>query len=291
MEDAEREEQYAYRTATVRAGNDKRKLVPGLERLARWYEATGRTTQARYLHQQAYSIASILTPHQDSAAVKALRGVARTYVLEYQDGPEVVEAPPTPGEASMSVTSPGQMPSSLSAANTSYILVAEGERALNLAATIARSAELPPEETAGLLIDLADWYLLTDRPDKAATLLGDAERLIAAVSPKISAEDSPLSQPELLLYRAPPSAQRHKNRAAAEVDEKIVVLGYTVTAAGRVADLKFLEGDLASNQRESLLGAFSKAVFRPRIVDGKPVDAPNQRFRQSYRTLKKSDGE
>jgi protein TonB len=79
---------------------------------------------------------------------------------------------------------------------------------------------------------------------------------------------------------------RHRDQPAGLVFEKYAVAEFTVTADGRVREAKIVEGDAADAQRSSFLAAISRATYRPRFVDGKPVATAKVRYRESFRQLK-----
>ena len=282
--EAEREQQYAYRGAEVHFGTNDLRLLPALDRLGRWYEESSRPAQARMLHRRAFTIAT--EPKKTSAfgAVRALIGVARTYFVEYRDGPEVEESMDA-GTASFrfstdnaAMPQPGNM----------YFLDPQAERALQLAIEIAERAQ-----HAGLqeeAVTAYGEYLLLDGKAAAAekqfsraALLRTARAAAGLVS---ALEPDPLATPKPLLVRKPVFARRNDLAPNEEVDVHTTVVTVTVTPQGTVIQPKVVSSDISSTHQRQWTGALERSVYRPRYIDGKAVTTEGVEVVLLSRTLK-----
>ncbi|MFO0450650.1 MAG: tetratricopeptide repeat protein [Pseudomonadota bacterium] len=288
--DAEQAHQYQFRLAERQHGNTTR-LIPALTRLAKWYEETGRYTQARRTWARQYGIASDRKAGDLAGAVNALRGMARTYKLEYQYGPEIIEDDANrAGDLSfrMDVTERdpfGRRVQSMSSGD--FRLDPQGREFLEAALAMFEKHDTPaPLATATLLVELGDWTLLSDRAARAQPFYERAWPLLPRDENTAEKLRNPLLYPGQLLYRAPNSARRHASLPPDMVIERAAVAEFTVTSEGRVRDARIVEGTASEAQRNAFLSALSRAVYRPRFVDGKPVETQNVRLRQTFRVLK-----
>ncbi len=292
--DADELHQYAFRLDERRYGPNSSRLVPSLTRLASWYEQTNRFTQARRTWARQYSNATSRGQENVTGAVNALRGMARTYRLEYQYGPEAVEdgnlAPPgTMGlEFDTAERDPFGRRVVPAMSVTDYRLDPQGREFLEAALEMVRKTEPPsPQAEAILLIELGDWSLLDRAGAKSAPLYARAWTLLPKQDPGLAeAPKNPLLYPTPLLYRPPGTARRLRDRPADAVIERVAIAEFTVDEAGKVRDARIVEGDATEQQRESFLTAIGRAQYRPRFVDGRPVATENVRFRETFREIK-----
>jgi len=282
--EAEREQQYAYRGAEVHFGTNDLRLLPALDRLGRWYEETSRPAQARMLHRRAFTIAT--EPKKTSAfgAVRALIGVARTYFVEYRDGPEVQESMDAGTASFRFSTDNAAMPQP----GNTYYLDPQAERALQLAIEIAERAQ-----HAGLqeeAITSYGEYLLLD--GKAAAAEKQFSRAALLRTARIAAglvsalEPDPLATPKPLLVRKPVFARRNEQSLNEDVDTHTTVVTVTVTPQGTVTQPKVVSSDISSIHQRQWTGALERSVYRPRYIDGKAVTTEGMEVVLVSRTLK-----
>src|SRR6185312_10449025 len=105
LEDAEREQQYALRLAETVYGKDDLRMLPTLEHVANWCEVTGRYRMSRQAHARALDIVGRKAGKRDLRVVNPLRGIARTYRLEYLYG--TLEDDPSAKGVSSSISGGG----------------------------------------------------------------------------------------------------------------------------------------------------------------------------------------
>jgi tetratricopeptide (TPR) repeat protein len=289
--DADELHQYAYRLNERRFGAGSAKIVPSLQRLAGWYEQTGRYTQARRTWARMYANSTARGQENVNGAVNALRGMARTYRLEYTFGPEAVEEndPTRIGQMGVQFDGGDRDPWGRriqSGLNTSdYRLDPQGREFLEAALKMVRQTDPPsPLAEAQLLIELGDWISIAERDGKARPTYEQAWALLPKQDPGVAeAPRNPLLYPAPLLYRPPGSARRLRDDPPDTVVERVAIAEFTVGEDGRVRDPKIVEGDANENQRNAFLSAIGRAIYRPRFVDGKPVATENVRYRETFR--------
>jgi tetratricopeptide (TPR) repeat protein len=266
-QEAEREEQYAYRGAESRYGTADLRLLPALDRLARWYEDSGRPAQARYLHRRAFTLATEPKKTSTAGAVHALVGVARTYFIEFRDGPEATdEDDPFPNGNARLVSSVQQ---SGPPAAMGYYLDPQAERALQLAIMIADKsgvAALRQEATTAY----GDYLLLDGKAASAEKQYSLAAGFRAArvASGELSAlEPDPLAKPQPLLVRRPNFTRRNEQADPDEVDIHTSVLSAVVTPQGKLDQIKMVSSDENASRQRMLLAAAERAIYRPALFN------------------------
>ena len=282
--EAEREQQYAYRGAEVHFGPNDIRLLPALDRLARWYEESARPAQARLLHRRAFTLATEPKKTTAAGAVRALLGVARTYIVEYRDGPEVQETMDAGsanfrfGMETPAIAQPGNM----------YYLDPQAERALQLAIEIADRSQLATLQEEA--VTAYGEYLLLD--GKAAAAEKQFARAAVLRAARVAAgivsalEPDPLATPVPLLVRKPVFARRNEQAALEDVDLHTTVVTVTVTPQGSVTQAKVVSSDLSTTHQRQWTSALERSVYRPRYVDGKAVTAEGVEVVLVSRTLK-----
>jgi tetratricopeptide (TPR) repeat protein len=287
--------QYAFRVEERRYGSDTPKLVPSLGKLAAWYEETRRFSEARRTWARVYAISTRRGQESLGGAINALRGMARTFRLEYLYGPEEVEAQdPTVGGTMPLVHMESverdafgrRIVSGLSPQD--FRLDPQGKEFLEAALKmLQQSGAEAPHAEGTLLVELGDWTMLAERDQKALPYWQKAWALLPKDDPNgVEAPRNPLLYPAQLLYRPPAAAVRMRELPAEAVVERVAIAEFTVGTDGRVRDAKVVEGDASEGQKSSFLSAISRAVYRPRFVDGKPVATEKVRYRETFRERK-----
>jgi tetratricopeptide (TPR) repeat protein len=281
--DADRHQAYAYQVAAHHYSLRDSRMIPALGKLARWYAQTRRFTEARELYAQVLTISAPEGERMLGATIMALRGTAETYRAAYRIGAE---------DPNAGISANGQPTLQ---ADEKYYLDDAGRAKLEAALKLIEAHRPPlPEARAVLLIELGDWALLAEKPNKAWPRYVEAWDMLATLDAGSSTPEqadsprrNPLAYPAMLLYRRPPSAEAYRDRPPEAVVEQAAVAEFTVTADGRVQQATVIEGDAAKTYQRSLLRALTHAVYRPQFVDGKPVNTDKVRFRETFRQPKK----
>jgi TonB family protein len=257
---AEKEHQYAFEVAESAYGKDDARLIGPLESYAGWYEFVGRYTTARALHARALSIAE-RDGHATPLAVEPLRGISRTYRLEYLNGAEEERPAEVPISAGLPQLDAGPV------WMEQHNLNPDGERALQLALKELLQEQPPNYGRRGeTWVDLGDWYLVSGDEPKAAEAYRSAWKELQQ-----SGSTALLAEPRVLAYR-PPAASIARTRAEPrDIDEHHVDLRFTVTADGRTTDISLTESDAPESQQKAVLNAVKRARYGPRVEDGEPV--------------------
>jgi tetratricopeptide (TPR) repeat protein len=266
LPDAEKESQYAYRIAETNYGRNDARMLDPLDRYARWYEFIGRYTTARGLHARALQLAEGYKGRGSVESVPALRGLARTYYLEFIYGPEETE------EAAAPVPRPGDLftPSGSIPTPEAGRLNPEGERALRLALdALGKTQPVDRAARGQTLVDLGDWYLIGSQPAKALEAYRQGWADLVVIGPDAL---KPLTAPRRLAYRPPSSSiLRARPSDPEQYDEKTVELKFNVGVDGKVADVVTVQTDAPQSIERGTIFALRKARYAPRLENGEPV--------------------
>lgn len=279
LADAEKEHQYAFRVAESAYGRNDLRMLEPLDRYARWFEFVGRYTTARALHARALMIAERGAGRSSPLSVDALRGIARTYRLEFLNGSEDELAASTASADLFGGA--GMIP--VDAAN-SQRLNPDGERALRLALQALEKAEPVDQEVRGeTLVELGDWYLSGGAVPKALETYREAWKALSAAG-----STQLLSAPRLLAYR-PPSSSLARTRLGPDVaEERHVEYRFTVARDGKLTDIVEVSSDAPDSMSKSVLNALRKARYSPRFENGEAVETPGVTLRERLAVRKQN---
>lgn len=271
LTEAEREHQNAFRVVETAYGKKDLRLVEPLDRYARWYETVGRYATARGLHARALQLAEELSPTKPVVGVPALRGLARTWLLEALYGPEV--EPTTAGPEMSDGTE-------LFAPNAGAgRLNNDGERALRFALAILDAQK--PIDTAlrsEVLAQLADWHLIAGNLNRANGLYADAWKALDA-TPE---QRKWLEAPRLLFYRAPATAaSRLRPADPSEYVAREVRFRIRVGRDGKIIESTVESSDAPEATQKSAAFALRRARYAPRLENGEPAESEGVPFRET----------
>jgi tetratricopeptide (TPR) repeat protein len=266
LQDAEKESQYAFRVAESNFGRNDLRMLEPLDRLARWYESVGRYTTARGLHARALQLSETLASAGSPLGVDALRGLARTYYLEFIFGPEDPESANSDPIAPLAPTPEGR-------------LNPDGERALKLALEALARAQPPDlQARAGTLVELGDWYLIGGAIARAHETYrqGWSESQAAGATAL-----AVLQQPRRLAYRPPSiSVTRAAPTRPDDWEQRFVEVRFTVGTDGRVSGIETASTDAPAAAERAVQFAVRRARYAPRLENGEPVETSGVLLRE-----------
>jgi tetratricopeptide (TPR) repeat protein len=229
IEEANGRQEYAYETLFRNHDKYDAALVPGVLRLAAWYEQTLNLFAARQLYEYAALIETRAHGEMDPGLIPPLQGVARTYREERFPAYRVPQA-----EEALGMSGPGGFPT-----NDRQITInrfGDGERRRWCGScALRRPTNATPLDVALAEMDLADWYLLFDNDARATTIYVHAVRRCAARAASTA-------------IGLPPASRRRRRgcrfrkitgpRGACQSSQGHVEVGYTLTARGECTDLQ-----------------------------------------------------
>ncbi len=285
MVDGAKQMLYLQRVGERTYGERDPRMAPLLCVIGDWYVDTGNFMLGRDRFRDAIQIVERKLGKNDPALVEPLRGVARSYVQEiyfYSHGYQPLQ------ERTM------MDPTSLEpkGINPKYIN-SDGERSLQRALAILDARpDTTPLVLADALIQFGDWYQIKHQPEKALTYYRRAATLNASIdttSPEAAA--APLSFPVRVYYPMPPLAMRNRQLAPEQIDEKFVSVQFTVTGLGDVQDAKVIEQNGTQRQASEALEAVRAARYRPKFVNGEPVETTGVVMREVFKMRKQDEAE
>jgi TonB family protein len=261
-------------------GNDLR-MIPLMCTVGDWYAQIGSLGVARQYFREGIALAEEKGGKSSVAAVEPLRGLAASYRRElFLAGAGLLRQP----ENEMSFGDPNvnqQRPI------TAQLLNSEGEKALLRAVKILDdNPNRPPVLLIQTLIDTGDWYQTRSQPQKALSFY---RRAAAMIAPGEAATGSPFAFPVQVYLPTPLLATRNRTRPDFEVDEKFVQVEFTVTSDGAVKNARVIDQNGSSRQSSETLDAIQSARYRPKFVNGEPVETTAVVYRQLFRQRKEKD--
>ena len=158
------------------------------------------------------------------------------------------------------------------------VLNPDGEDAFEFALKVFESH--PGEATTQLaetLIELGDWRLTAGTTRTAMEVYREAWKVLSAAgAPGTAALDSPVP----VVYR-PPSSARPPRSDQEKYTQHHAEVEFTVTADGRVRGATLGANDAGDIAGKAVLSAIKRARYRPRFVDGNPVDTAGVRYKET----------
>jgi TonB family protein len=292
--DAERHVTYLVQLGERVYGRRDPRQVPILSFAAAWHADVGDFITARVIYRHAIALVDQKLGPNDPAAVEPLRSLAGTYTQElyYSTlGLRTQSRERMPTDADGSSNDTRQI-------NPRY-LNTEGEKALERAVKILEVQPPSAHDTlVTTLIQTGDWYQIKHAPEKALPLYRRAAALNATLAGATAAaevagaagatEPAPLSFPVRVYYPAPSGATRNTTLPADQVDERYVEVQFTVTSSGEVSSAKVTGASGTPREVADALTAIRAARFRPKFVDGEPVETTGMSNREVFRTRKES---
>lgn len=274
---------YLQRVGERTYGERDPRMSPLLCVIGDWYVDTGNFTLGRDRFRDALHISERKLGKNDPALVQPLRGLARSYVQEiyfishgYQPLQDRTMLDPT------SIEPKGINPKYISS---------DGERSLQRAlAILEASPDTTPAVLTDTLIQFGDWYQIKHQPEKALSYYRRAATLAGSVdAASLEAAAAPLSFPVRVYYPMPPLAMRNRQLSPEQIDEKFVAVQFTVTGLGDVEDAKVVEQNGTSRQASEALEAIRASRYRPKFVNGEPVETQGVVIREVFKMRKQDE--
>lgn len=284
IEEAEKQILYLQRIGEQAYGRRDPRMSPVLCMIGNWYVDTGNFQMGRDRFREAIALVERKLGKNDAALVEPLRSLGRSYVQEIYFV--------TQGFTSLAERTPldfqGVEPKAI---NPKYIST-DGEKALERAlALLDARPDTTPMQLTETLLQLGDWHQLKHQPEKAMAYYRRAAGVVARMNEPSPEASAALSFPVRVYYPLPPLAMRNRSLAPEQIDEKYVSVEFTVTGTGDVQDAKVIEQNGTSRQASEALEAIRASRFRPKFVNGEPVDTQGVVNREVFKMRKQQPGE
>jgi tetratricopeptide (TPR) repeat protein len=283
-EEALQAHRYALRLVGRRSGERSLRYARELESFGRWYMRARAYDASRATLKRSAEVFAELKGPEALELIGPLTGIAenarrwiydpaaRAQSSEDEERRAMYHDPVMPGPPSLS-------PSTIEN---------EGLRALERAVAIADAhPDAPPAIVVAVRLQLGDWHQSRQAPERALPHYQQAWKAAAQVTDDGRPPSEALfGAPLLLNFVAPDGWNRYAQRPPEEVERRDVEVEMTVTAQGRVQDARVVAdgGDPRLGSRGQR--AAESGRYRPRFVDGAPVDTPGVRFVQPFFVLR-----
>lgn len=264
-------------------GSNDPRFIRILTVVADWHSDVGSFATARQLYGTALKISESKLGANHLSAVEPLRGFARTFTEELRFA--TLGLLPQP-ERERSITTGHTLTEPQRPVKPNH-LRDEGRKALERAVEILEANPQPPaDKLADALIQLGDWHQVKKEHDKARSFYQRAWLVTGASSE--SPGRAQLSFPQWLYYPMPLSAARSLHLKPEESEERFVQLEFTVTSEGDVKDARVVDSNASQRQTADALEAIRNARFRPKFVEGTPVETTAMTYREVFRSRKRN---
>lgn len=263
--EADKESGYALRVEEAAYGRNSLKLLPRLDKVARWLEYDRRFTSERNVYERALSILTKSADPNDLRRVGPLRGIARAFRLEAFYGVEGADNSAT-------------FNSNTGGANvfTEGTSQRRGESSLTTAlAVIDANSPVDHKLRGEVLADLGDWYLISNASRRALDTYTEAWKSFSAAG-----DTRYLEVPRLLAYRPSISSVDRSQLDPAEAEVKIVELHVRVDRDGRVDTVTSPTTDVPESIVRNSIASMKRSRYAPRIENGAAVPTENVVFRE-----------
>lgn len=281
VEDAEKHILYLLRIGEQTYGTRDPRMAPVLCMVGNWYVDTGNFQLGRDRFREAMSLVERKLGKNDPALVEPLRSLGRSYAQEVF----FMTQGYTPTQE-RTVEFQSMEPKAI---NPKYIS-SDGEKALERAlALLDARPDTTPTLLSETLLQLGDWFQLKNQPEKALVYYRRAATVVASMNSTAPDAVVALSFPVRIYYPLPPLAMRNRTLAPEQIEEKYVSVEFTVTDTGDVQDAKVIEQSGSSRQASEALEAIRAARYRPKFVNGEPVDTQGVVNREVFKIRKTQD--
>lgn len=285
-EDALVAQRYALRVVGKRHGERSLPFARQLDALGRWYSRVGAYEASRTILRRAEDLVASLPDASLAERVAPLTGLAEN-ARRWLSDPQLRDA--SADEARRTIFGDPTLPTPPGLSSST--IAAEGLRALERAvAIVAEAPDAPPALAAGVRAQLGDWHQARGDTELALPNYRAAWQLAGTAPDAGALRESLFGAPLLLYYLVPDSWNRYAQRPPDEVTLRHVELELVVGSDGQPRDPQPpADADAGDRLVEQTLRAAGTARYRPRLVDGEPVDTPGVRFVQPFYVLRADD--
>lgn len=285
-EEAQRARRYALRVVARNHGEQSLEFARELESLGRWYTRVGSYDASRSTLRGAAEIVVEIGGPNSLDLLGPLTGVAENARQWLRD--PALEATTAADEQRRAMFQDAVMPAPPSLSPST--IAAEGQKALERAASIvATHPDASPALAAGVQVQLGDWYQVRQQPERALPFYRQAWQSTGRAPDGAQLRQSLFGGPVLLQYDVPAGWNRYAARAPTEAELRYVELQLTVTTQGRPRDPRPVGTDDEQRLVNQALRAIGTASYRPRLVDGEPVETTGVRFTQPFYVLREAE--
>jgi TonB family protein len=249
-----------------------------------WHAEIGNFMEARTIYRQAIKFAETNFGKEHVQIVEPLRRLAASYTYELAFRANGLLDPREAAEMEASGGLANRKPG-----NPRY-LDTEGQKALLRAVQVLIAApDAPTQLVIDTLVDAGDWFQTKHDFKRALPFYQRASLIYQQNAPRSADLRDPLAFPVRVYYPVPSPIVRSHRIPPEEAREVFVHLEFTVTADGQVKDARILESNTHNRGATEVLNAMRSARFRPKLVNGEPVETTAVAFREVFRARKRAN--
>jgi tetratricopeptide (TPR) repeat protein len=285
---AEQALQYVLRIHEATFGVADPRTTEARVALAHWYARSGDFLRSRAMYRDSIDIIEETRGPNDLSLISPLAGLADAFRREYAAQPEFAPAEKVDRPRTVRTARTRQELLTLTTDRYGNLLQLHpaGLKALKRAITIADSQENAPlEERLKVYLQTGDWLQTNRRSDDALPYYRKAWELSRDMA-QDPVEDALFSHPVLLHMPLSELGARNRQRPDTEVVERYVTVGFWVSSAGIPRSEAVASAEAGDRMINDALSTIRQAVYRPRFVDGSPVETPEVHHRFRYRELR-----
>ncbi len=285
---AEQALNYVLRIHQATFGIADPRTTEAMAALAHWYARSGDFLRSRALYRDCVDIIEETRGVNDPALISPLVGIADATRREYAAQPEFMPAEQI--DRLRNVRTARTRHELLTLASDRYgnllPLHPVGFKALKRAIGIVNGpGNIPLEQRVQVYLQAGDWQQTNRRAHEALPHYRNAWHLSRKAV--LAADENSLFNSPVLLY-LPMSELRARNRQRpdTEIVERYVTVEFAVTSAGVTTEEAVASAEAGNRLINDALHSIRQAVYRPRFVDGNPMDTPGVHYRFVYRELR-----
>ena len=263
--DANAKHEHAFSMYLRKYGNEAVEILPGLNKLATWYLDTYNVYAARGLYEDVLTIARKNLPETDPEIISGLKNLARTYRME-RFRPDFLPPVTLAFKA---------LPYGASVSTAKYYPdvnnYAPGEQALKDVIKLQLQADdVTIEEFTASKLDLADWYLLFEKYQRATVVYTDVWNSLYGTT----AEDylrTQMGEPKRLYLPLPNDPMPRTFTPETTVMRGEIEVSFKVIPEGKTRKVKILRSDPGDILDIAVVTAVRNGRFRPAFQEGEAV--------------------
>lgn len=257
-------------------GEDTVEILPGLDRLARWYLDTYNVYAARGLYKDMLKIARNNLSEFDPRIIQALKYLAKTYRME-RFRPDFLP----PVSAAFKA-----LPYGASISTAKYYPdvnnYAPGERALmDVIKLQLKAGDVTTEQLTESKLDLADWYLLFEKHQRATVIYTDVWDSLHGTTAQGILE-SEMAEPKQLFFPLPNDPMPKIFSPDTTVLKGEIELTFSVIPNGKTRKVKIVRSDPGEVIDIAVVNALRSARFRPAFKDREAIQTDDMTYTHTF---------
>jgi len=285
LQDALQAQKYMLRVETREYGENDPRLATSFERIGRWYARVGAYDQSRRLLKHALDVVVNAEGENSPKLIGPLAALADCDRKQLLDPMQVASSSPDSERSTMFHDDAIMMPPQVS----SGMLLVEGEKALQRAATLADTRKDPSfVQIADVRTQLGDWFQMRGQFERALPNYQQAWAAASKVTQRSAGKTLTqllFGEPVLVEIERPEGWNRFAGHKPERIETRFVTAVLMIDEQGRPQNVQITDDSGDPKRAQKTLQSLQGARYRPRLEDGKPVITSNYTFSQPWTLL------